>query len=117
MEESLITQEDIDALKARDRRWKDVELSIKIEEELTHSVTVNLILDALTRRSSEAVEKLIDVDPTDMRKIASLQEQVNCARFIAESLRNIRQMGVVAHRSLEDEGNVELESPHGGSER
>lgn len=115
--EPVITQEDIDALKARDARWKDVELAIKIDEELANSVTVNLILDALTRRSEEAVEELLKADPTDMRKIASLQEQVNCARFIGISLRNIRQKGVVAHQSLEDEGNVELEPPNAGSER
>lgn len=113
MNESLITQEDIEALKARDRRWKDVELSIKIDEELSNSVTVNLILEALSRRSNDALEKLIDADPTDVRKITSLQEMVNCARFIATSLHNIRQTGVVAHQSLEDEGNVELESPNG----
>lgn len=117
MEEPLITQEDIEVLKSRDRRWQDVELAIKIDDELANSVVVNLILDSLTRRSNGALEKLIDVDPTDMRKIASLQEQVNCARFIASNLHNLRQKGVVAHQSLEDEGNVELESPHGGSER
>lgn len=117
MEEPLITQEDIEALKARDRRWKDVELAIKIDDELANSVTVNLILDALTRRSGEAMEGLLSADATDMRKIASLQEQVNCARFIATSLKAVRQTGVVAHQSLQEEGNVELESPHGRSER
>jgi hypothetical protein len=115
--EPFITQEDIEALKARDRRWQDVELAIKIDEELANSVTVNLILDTLTRRSQDAIEALLKTDPTDMRKIASLQEQVNCGRYIASSLHNIRQRGVVAHQSLEDEGNVELESPHAGSER
>ena len=115
--EPFITQEDIEALKARDRRWQDVELAIKIDDDLANNVTVNLILDALTRRSEDAIEGLLKADPTDVRKIASLQEQVNCGRHIAASLHNVRQRGVVAHQSLEDEGNVELEPPHAGSER
>lgn len=114
--EPVITQEDIELLKSRDSRWKDVELAIKLDDDLANNVAVNLILDALSRRSNEAIEKLINVDPTDMRKIASLQEMVNCARFIVTSLQNIRTTGVVAHQSLEDEGKVEIE-PHNGNDR
>lgn len=116
-EEPLISQEDIETLKARDRRWKDVEISIRIDEELNNSVIVALILEALGRRSNDAINRLIQADPTDVRRIAALQEQVNCANYITASIADCRQKGVVAHQSLEEEG-IELE-PHNvsGSER
>lgn len=117
MDEQFVTQEDIELLKSRDARWQAVELAIKLDEELNNSPTVNLILDALERRSKEAIEWLVQADPTDVRKIASLQEQVNCARFVNASINAIRLNGLVAHRSLDDEGNVELEPHNAGSER
>lgn len=119
-EEPFITPDDIAALKARDARWREVELAIKIDEELRDSPTVNLILDAIARRSQESIDALVDVDPLDTRRITSLQEKVKCARFIAQSLKNIREAGLVAQQTLEEEGNVELDGdqpPHAGSER
>lgn len=116
-QEPVITHEDIETLKARDERWRAVENGIKIGEEFENSFVVNVILEALTNRSTEAMEHLINADATDMRRIASLQERVNCARFIAASLIAIREKGVVAHRSLDEEGKVELESPDGRSQR
>lgn len=113
----VITDEDVETLKARDERWRSVEAAIKMDEEFNNSFTVNLILEALTRRSTEAMEGLIIADPTDVRRIASLQEQINCGRFIAASLSAVREKGVVAHRSLDEEGQVELESPDARGQR
>lgn len=115
MTENFITQDDIEALKARDARWKAVDLSIKVDEELRESPTVNLILEALARRSTEAMEKLLDIDPTSAGSISALQAQVNCARFVGTSLESIRQNGLVAQRSLEEEGDVDLMGSPNGS--
>lgn len=114
-QEPLIKQEDIDKLKARDQRWREIDIAIKMDEELRESPTVNLILEALARRSTEAMERLLQVDPTKSGEISSLQEQVKSVKFIGSSLDLIRQRGLVAHRSLEEDGNVDLESPDGGS--
>lgn len=108
-EEPLIKQEDIDRLIAQDSRWKAVNLAIKVDEELQHSPTVNLILNALQRRSTEAMDGLLKIDPTEAGKIAALQETVNIVKYIGNSLEIIRQEGLQAQANLEDEGKVDLE--------
>jgi len=118
-EEPFISQDDIEALKLRDGRWKQIETAIAVDNDLQHNFTVNLILEALTRRSTEAMEDLINVDPLDTRRVTSLQEKINCARFIGEYFKKVREDGLVAQSTLEDEGNVELEEkpPNDGRER
>ena len=108
-EDPFISEEDIEALKLRDGRWKQVETAIQVDEDLRNNFTVNLILEAMARRSTEAMEDLINVDPLDTRRVTSLQEQVNCARFIGKYFEKVRLEGLVAQTSLEDEGKVELE--------
>lgn len=110
MEDELIKQEDIERLKSTDARWREIDLAIKVDEELRNSPTINIILEALRMRSTEAMEKLLVVNPNDIGTISSLQETVKCVKFIGDSLDNIRQRGLSAHRSLEEEGNVELDS-------
>lgn len=113
MNEPLITDEDIEALKSHDSRWRDVDHAIKLDEELRDSFTVNLILESLTRRSTEAMERLITADPTDVKRISALQEQVNSARYIGLCLNLIRERGLSAQQLLEEEGNIELEELNG----
>ena len=117
--EDFITQEDIDALKLRDGRWKAIEVAIQVDNDLQNNFTVNLILDALKRRSTESMEALINVDPLNTRLVTSLQEKINCARFIGEYFNHVRLEGLVAQTTLEEEGNVELEDrpPNDRSER
>lgn len=108
MDEPLITQQDIEALKSRDSRWKDIEIAIRVDEELRDSPTVNLILEAFTRRSTSALESLIVVDPTDVRQISALQEQVKAVRYIGEEFKRIRENGLIAETHLREEGDVSL---------
>lgn len=110
-EEQFITQHDVDNLVKNDHtgRWKAINLAIKVDEELRDSITVSLILDALTRHSTEALEELIKVDPTDVKKVSALQSMVRCVRLIGEGLESIRQNGLLAQISLEEEGDVQLE--------
>lgn len=118
-EEPFISQDDISALKLRDGRWKQIETAIQVDTDLQNNFTVNLILEALTRRATESMEELINVDPLDTRRVTSLQEKINCARFIGEYFKQVRVEGLVAQSTLEDEGNVELQEnpPDAGSER
>ena len=118
-EEQFISQDDIEALKHRDGRWKQIDTAIQVDNDLQNNFTVNLILEAMTRRATESMEELINVDPLDTRKVTSLQEKINCARFLGEYFKQVRVEGLVAQATLEDEGNVEIEEkpPHAGSER
>jgi hypothetical protein len=105
----FITKEDIDRLKARDMRFRDIELAIRVDEELRDSVVVNLILEAATRRSETALEQLAFCNPADTLMVASYQAEVRCARFIVETLRKVRENGIHAAASLDEEGEIELE--------
>lgn len=108
MEDPKITKEDIERLKSRDARWKDIDIAIKVDEELRDSVALNLILEAATRWADEALEQLAVVNPSDTAAVIGYQARVRCARFIAETLAGIRQRGLNSAAALDEEGKVEL---------
>lgn len=108
-EDTLITEADIERLKARDDRWRMIDLAIKVDDELQHSPTVNLILDAIARKATEAMDALIEADPIDTKRISSLQAAIKYGRFIGDNLDAIRKNGLMAQRSLEEEGNINLD--------
>lgn len=83
-------------------------MAIKIDEELQNSPTVNLILDAVLRYSNEALEKLVNTDPTNAGLVSALQARVKYGRFINERIDYIRKDGILAQVSLEEEGKVDL---------
>ena len=104
-----LTEQDIERLKAKDERFAKIDLAIKIDEELQHSPTVNLILDTVARHSTQAMELLIDADPTDAKRVSALQAMVKYGRFIGETFEYIRKEGIMAQMTLEEEGNVDLD--------
>lgn len=90
----------------RDPRWQKVDLSIKIDDELVNSPTVNLILDAVARCRDEALDALIEADPTNAGKVSALQARVKYGKFITESLDFIRKDGLATYLDLHEEGKV-----------
>lgn len=111
MNEPLIKQEDIDNLIGRDDtgRWRAIKDAIKLDEELRDSFAVNVILEALTRASTEAMEALISANPTNAKEISALQATIKCVKIIGENIETVRKKGLLAQDSLEKEGNVDLE--------
>lgn len=110
MTDSFITPEDLDNLRARDERWKIVDLSIKIDTELRDSLIINMVIEAASRRAEEAKDALVDVNPSDIQKIIGLQADAQCAKLIGEILRNVRNSGNEAFASLHAEEENSLEN-------
>lgn len=108
-DESFITEQDIEALKAKDERWRLIDIALKVDDEIRNSIALNLILEAANRQSIRAKELLIDVSPSDIQTIMTLQVKAQCAKLINDILTNIRNQGLNAQTSIEDEGFVELE--------
>lgn len=108
MTEQFITPDDLTNLRARDKRWESVHLSIKIDTELRDSLALNLIIEAAARRAYEAKEKLADVDPGDTKGIISLQADVQRARLIGEILREVKESGDEAYAALKDEEEINV---------
>lgn len=108
-EEPFITEQDIDALRARDERWQHYDLALKVDDELRQSFTLNLFLEAASRQMEEAKDALIDVNPTDTKQIYDLQVKAGCAKLIGQVLNTIRKRGLAAYTSIEDDKFIELD--------
>lgn len=107
--EPFITEQDIEALRSRDERWKDYDLALKVDDELRNSFTINLFLEAASRQMEEAKDSLVEVNPTDTKQIYDLQVKAGCAKLIGQVLNNIRKKGLMAYTSIEDEKFIELD--------
>lgn len=108
MTEAFITAEDLSNLRARDERWRIVDLSIKIDTELRDSLIINLVIEAASRRAEEAKDALVDVNPSDLQKIIGLQADAQCAKLIGEILRNVKTSGNEAFAALQAEEEISI---------
>lgn len=102
-DQDQISAEFIEQLKSNDSRWRDVDFGLKIENELQTSEALQCVLQVINMRAAGALDKLIDVDPTDTKKIMSLQAQVQCARIIGETLESVRRRGAIAAENLQED--------------
>lgn len=109
MEESFISEQDLEALKARDERFRLVDIALKVDDEIRNSLALNLILEASERQAKMARDRLIDVNPSDTQTIIALQVKAQCAKLIKDTLTNIRNVGLNAQSSIIDEGFIELD--------
>ena len=108
-DEEFINERDIEALKARDARFRDYDLALKVDAELRDSFTLNLILEAASRQMEESKDALVEVNPTDVKQIYDLQVKAGCAKLIGQVLNTIRKKGLLAYTSIEEDKFVELD--------
>ena len=99
-DEQLYPREFIEELKAKEPRWREVELAAKVEAELRDSDVLKVVLTVINERAVVAMDKLVTADPTDAKLIMTLQARVQCARIIGETLEAVRQKGALAAASL-----------------
>lgn len=107
--EFLITPEVIEKMKSRDDRIAAVDLMLKIEHELKHSIALQLVLDKASEEAASALESLAEADPTDANQIIRLQAKVYRARLLARTINAARVRGDVAERSLREESEMQIE--------
>lgn len=113
-EHGSISDEFIEQLKATDERWKLVDQALKIEAELRDSEALKAVLHVVSARAAVALDKLVDVDPTDVKKIMSLQADVQRARIIGETIESIRQKGAFAADALQENDRMGMQMSEEG---
>lgn len=114
VDEVLLTPEHIERLKAQDVRFNDLDIRLKIEQELRESVALKIVLESAGEQAAEALEELAGVDPTDTNRVIRLQAKVFRARFIARTLNAVIRKGEMAEQSLNDESAIDVsEVKHG----
>lgn len=108
VDDELLSLKQIEHLKQQDDRFRDLDLRLIVENELKSSIALQVVLAAAGEQAAEALEALANVDPTDIKKITSLQCRVQRARFIANTLNSVLRKGVLAEQSLNDEQAIQL---------
>lgn len=109
VDEELLSLKQIEKLKQQDQRFRDLDLRLVVETELKSSIALQVVLEAAGEQAAEALEALAEVDPTDMKKIISLQACVQRARFIARTLNHVIRKGELAEQSISEEQTIQLE--------
>lgn len=95
-----ITPEFLDELRGRDERIARIELGVDIENELSASKGLKLLIDLCEQQAVSALEKLATVSPSNVNEIISLQAIVYRSRFIRNTLGAVIDRGRAAQQSL-----------------
>lgn len=103
LSEDLLTPEFIEKLKKQDKRFADIDLRLKMEQELRSSPCLRIVLDAAAEEAANALEALADVDPTNTQMVMRLQAYVYRARFIARTINAVILRGELAESSVNEE--------------
>lgn len=109
-EENQINEEFIEKLKSNDRRWVDIDFGLKIEEELRSSVALKAVLEVVNQEAIDAIEEMIWADPTDTKKMISLQAKIRRARIMGNTLEAIRKKGAITQQAIQEEGRVHVDN-------
>lgn len=109
--ESEITQAIVDQAKARDVRYRLVDLALELNAELRPSAPLLMVLDAIRKEAAAAIEDLITTNPHDPVRIGELQAIAYRARFIERTFAEIMTAGETAAGALHDESQEN--STHG----
>ena len=107
LSEELLTPELIDRLKKSDSRFRDLDLRLKVEQELRDSSCLRIVLDAAAEQAAEALELLAEVNPDDTKMVVRLQSRVYRCRFIAKTLNGVIRRGEAAEKSINEEQTIE----------
>ena len=98
-----ITQEVIEAAKARDVRIAAIDRALDIEQDL-RSPVITLLMGRIKNDAHQSLEALASVDPTDTKNIVLLQAKVYMARLAEETINAVLLEGLNAERSLSETG-------------
>jgi hypothetical protein len=98
-----LTHDQLEALKARDRRVQVLGIAIEIENDLQHNATIKAILAAFRADADLAMVELAEVSPTDHAAVSKLLVRVRAAVYIRSTLDLILKRGQVAEAALRDD--------------
>lgn len=99
MSESL-SASDMEALQARDTRFRVLAEAIAIETELRDSPTIRALMDAVRLDAEQAMDEIILISPADQEQIAFHQVKIRTFRYIRQVLDLILRRGAVAEQDI-----------------
>jgi hypothetical protein len=98
-----LTPEEIEELKARDDRFRAVDLAIQLQAELSAGKGLRLFLDALEQDAMTAMEAFADLAITDTQQIALLQVRVRTYVMAQRTFGEVLLKGRLAEINLRNE--------------
>jgi hypothetical protein len=107
-----LSQTDIDEIKARDSRFRAVDVAIKLQAELNAGCGLRLFMDALKDDAMQAMEAMCDVSPLDSNQIAQLQVRMRTYMVAEKQYESILLRGAIAEQDLR---NSDLEEYDNGN--
>lgn len=101
--QELSNDEILAQVRGRDARVAAVVDAIDIQGELRNSRALAMVLEQLTRDSTQAMNEFAFVNPDDRRAVMGLQARVYSIVYLDQVLRNIQQKGQLAEQDLRAE--------------
>lgn len=99
MSESL-TPEDLDRIKARDVRFRHLELGIEVEAGLRDSGPLQVMMERLRSDADAAMIEFATANPADTQTMIGLQARVFRFTYLLETLNGIVAAGHYAEAAL-----------------
>lgn len=101
----------IEAVKARDARFRTLELGIEVEAGLREGNPLRILMERLRADADEAMTEFATANPADTAALIGLQARVFRFRYLEETLDAILARGRHAEASLTAEDTVEYDEP------
>lgn len=98
-----LSPEELEYLKSRDKRVRDLDLALQLDVELRESVVVKHMLEAFRADANRAFEEIADASPEEFK---ALQARVYRLVFVKRTIDAILNQGSVAADSLQAEDQV-----------
>lgn len=92
---------------AHDERLQKINRAIQVGDELEKSAVVAAIMETLKRIQTEALERLLDIDPDARGKIAQAQAEANVVRQLQVALHMIGQEAIAANIGIRETSQLD----------
>ncbi len=110
--EEINTAQFTERMNSHENRLKSIEAATQLEYELQNSVALPLFAEIAQKEADDALAALATVDPSDYKKIISLQAMVYRSTLVTQTIIAIRTRGAFASKAMNEEAELE-ELPDG----
>ena len=107
---SEISQELIDERKARDARFRAVDLAVEVDAELRDSLALRAVMAQVRQEAGEAMEEFAVCNPGDVQAVMALQAKVFRLMAMEKTFAFIADNGHAAAASIQGQDALEDEN-------
>lgn len=95
-----LSPEAMEALKARDGRFRVLDEALAVAAELRDSVALKTLIRGIEGEAQDCMDELAEVSPTDVNAVSKLLVKVRTAVYMRRSLNAILMRGKVAEADI-----------------